>query len=113
MSQWWVVCLCAEWCGMCREYRATFETVARQHPGVRFAWVDVEDEDDIAGDLDVETFPTVLIAGEGRARFLGPVLPHPDMLARLLESLRAAGPAAPAVDAQAQGLYERLRARQG
>lgn len=111
MSPWWVVCLCAEWCGVCREYRSSFDAVARLHPGVRFAWIDVEDDDDLVGDLDVETFPTVLIAGEGQARFLAPVLPHADLLPRLLESLQKAAPTEVAPDAQAQALFDRLRAR--
>ena len=34
--QWWVVCLCAGWCGVCREYRSGFEALAQavQHSGV-------------------------------------------------------------------------------
>jgi thioredoxin 1 len=92
-----VVCLCAEWCGACREYRPLFEQVARAHPALRFAWVDIEDHADIADDFDVETFPTLLIAGEPGTRFLGPLLPHAETLTRLLGSLQPAQPAAPEV----------------
>ena len=60
-SQWWVVCLCAGWCGVCREYQPLFGALAVQHPGIRFQWVDVEDESDVVGDLDIETFPTLLM----------------------------------------------------
>lgn len=84
----WVVCLCAEWCGACREYRPLFEQVARAHPEFRFAWVDVEDHADIADDFDVETFPTMLVADAAGTRFLGPLLPHAETLARLLGALR-------------------------
>jgi len=111
-SGWWVVCLCAEWCGTCRDYRTAFEALAREHAGVRFVWVDIEDEADLAGDLDVETFPTLLIADGRSARFLGPLLPQAPVLARLLGSLRAghggmdAGP-------QAQAVFERVRAAHG
>ena len=87
----WVVCLCADWCGVCRDYRAVFEQVARTVPGggasTRFAWVDVEDHADLVGDLDVQTFPTVLIADAGGVRFLGPVTPQANVLLRLLESM--------------------------
>jgi thiol-disulfide isomerase/thioredoxin len=82
------VCLCAEWCGACREYRPLFEQVARTHPGFRFAWVDVEDQADIADDFDVETFPTMLIGNGAGTRFLGPLLPHAETLARLLGALQ-------------------------
>jgi thiol-disulfide isomerase/thioredoxin len=84
----WVVCLCAEWCGACREYRPLFEQVARAHPGFRFAWVDIEDHADIADDFDVETFPTLLIADAAGTRFLGPLLPHAETLTRLLGALQ-------------------------
>jgi thioredoxin 1 len=89
----WVVCLCAEWCGACREYRPLFEQVARAHPTLRFAWVDIEDHADLADDFDVETFPTILVAGEHGTRFLGPMLPHVETLARMLAVLPDAQPA--------------------
>jgi thiol-disulfide isomerase/thioredoxin len=55
----WVVCLCAEWCGTCRDYRPLLEQVARAHPQFRFGWVDIEDHAEIADAFDVETFPTL------------------------------------------------------
>ena len=106
---WWVVCLCAQWCGVCREYRGAFEALARDWPQLRFDWVDVEDEEDVVGDVDVETFPTILIADGVAARFLGTVLPQAQLLSRLLQSLQEdAG--APAAGAQAQALFERIEA---
>jgi thioredoxin-like negative regulator of GroEL len=93
----WVVCLCAQWCGACREYRPLFEQAARSHPRFRFAWVDIEDHADIADDFDVETFPTLLIAGAAGTHFLGPLLPHLETLARLLAALSPAQAAAPEV----------------
>lgn len=83
----WVVCLCADWCGVCREYRAVFEQVAAQHPQLRFAWLDVEDQASLVGDLDIETFPTLLVASAQGARFLGALTPHIHTLSRLLEAL--------------------------
>ncbi|RZI74405.1 MAG: thioredoxin [Variovorax sp.] len=94
----WVVCLCAEWCGACREYRPLFEQVARAHPSLRFAWVDIEDHADIADDFDVETFPTILVAGSDGTRFIGPLLPHAETLSRMLSALQPAGPNAREVD---------------
>ncbi len=79
------------------------------HPQVRFAWVDIEDEADTVGDVDIETFPTLLVAQDGRARFLGPVLPHAGQIGRLLESL-AADPRAGQLPGEAQYLLERLLA---
>lgn len=107
-SDWWVVCLCAAWCGVCRDWRAAFEQAAREHAGVRFAWVDIEDEADAMGDVDVETFPTVLIARGHEARFLGPIQPSAPGLARLLASLQEQAQPSPTLHAQAQALMRRL-----
>ncbi|MGI4778725.1 MAG: thioredoxin family protein [Janthinobacterium lividum] len=86
----WVVCLCAQWCGACREYRPLFAAVERAHPELRFAWVDIEDHADLADDFDVETFPTILVAGADGTRFIGPLLPHAETLSRMLSALQAA-----------------------
>ena len=54
-----VVCLCAQWCGSCREYRSTFEQVAEAFPDMRFLWVDIEDQADLVDPIEVENFPTL------------------------------------------------------
>ena len=107
-STWRVICLCADWCGTCREWRPALAAVARGHPEVPFAWVDIEDRADAVGDLDIETFPTLLIACGDRVRFFGPVLPHAGNIERLLATLRQdeqAGSSSP----EAQALLLRLR----
>jgi thioredoxin 1 len=104
----WVICLCAEWCGVCREWRKAFDAAAADHPGVRFAWVDVEDEADAMGDIDVETFPTLLVAARGRPMFFGPVLPSAAQLQRLLETVRDAGAVPTGVTREVGELFPRL-----
>ena len=111
---WWVICLCAGWCGVCREYRPLFEQLAAAHPETRFAWVDVEDEDALVGDLDVETFPTLLIADGRHARFLGPLVPQAGVLERLVVSLREqAQQGVPPLGAEASDLFDRVRTSRG
>ena len=83
----WVICLCADWCGLCRDYRQVLEQVAARYPGYRFAWLDIEDQADLVGDMDIETFPTLLVADEASVLFLGTLTPHADTLSRLLASL--------------------------
>jgi hypothetical protein len=84
--------------------------------GVRahWHWVDIEDEADLVGDLDVETFPTLVIADDTQVRFAGPVTPQRETLQRLLRATvlearpDAAWPAVePAVKAFAVGLRRR------
>lgn len=82
---WIVACLCAEWCGTCRDYRPVFDEAAARAPGARFAWIDVEDEPHVLGDLEIETFPTLLIANGEQVAFFGTVTPHAATLASLVE----------------------------
>jgi thiol-disulfide isomerase/thioredoxin len=111
--RWWAVCLCAQWCGTCRDYRPLFEELARAHPQVRFEWVDIEDESDLAGELDVETFPTLLLGRGATALFLGPLVPQAAVLVRLLGSLQAGAQGGPGVSEEAQAVFERVRTARG
>lgn len=83
-----VMCLCAQWCGVCRSYRAGFEALASQH-GASFHWIDIEDEADWADwpdSLEVENFPCLMIRRGETVLFFGPMLPQPALLERMLES---------------------------
>ncbi len=84
-----VACLCADWCGACREYKPLFDSLALKFPDVRFLWVDVEDEADLIDPIEVEDFPTILIAKELESDmtplFFGTVLPHIETLERLIQ----------------------------
>ncbi len=81
-----VICLCAEWCGTCREYRVAFDALAGAVHGAQFRWLDIENEAEALGDLDVENFPTLFIARGGSVLFYGTMLPHISHLERLLET---------------------------
>lgn len=107
---WLVACLCAAWCGTCNEYRATFERLAREHAGLRFVWVDIEDESDALApfDLDIENFPTVLVARGDELRFLGTLLPHAATLNRTIEAAQHAALVGMAVE-QAAALVACVR----
>ena len=80
-----IVCLCADWCGTCREYAHVFEALQQALPAHRYRWIDIEDEADALGDIDIETFPTLLVAHGGRVLFAGPVLPRLGDAQRLIE----------------------------
>lgn len=103
-----VVCLCADWCGVCREYRPVFDALSAAHPGVRFEWVDIEDQAELMEDVDVETFPTLLIADGGEPRFFGPVLPRAEALT---SALRSAESGSRVADPEIAALARRLRER--
>ncbi|MBC7435044.1 MAG: thioredoxin family protein [Bdellovibrionales bacterium] len=81
-----VVCLCAQWCGVCRDYRETFTQAAARFAPTQFIWVDIEDEADIVDSLDINDFPTLLVAVNYQPVFYGPLTPRPETLDRLLRS---------------------------
>lgn len=104
-----VACLCAAWCGSCRDYRATFEALqARFADDARFAWIDIEDESDALDDPDIENFPTLLLADAGGLRFLGTVTPHAATAERLVANALA-GDLPASDDPEARALAERVR----
>jgi thiol-disulfide isomerase/thioredoxin len=84
-----VVCLCAAWCGTCREYETGFRELEAQYPDVGFVWIDIEDENSGVEDWDVENFPTLLIQRDELVLFFGPMLPHLSILKQTLDTYRA------------------------
>ena len=90
-----VACLCAEWCLTCKAYRDTLAGVAAAHPEVAFAWVDIEDhadalESDGHEAPDIVNFPTLLVLRGSEPLFFGTVLPHANVVERMLEPTKLA-----------------------
>ena len=104
-----VACLCAQWCGTCRDYQALFDQLQTEFPQAQFLWVDIEDQADLVDPVEVENFPTLLVVADGQARFFGTLLPHIDTLRRILQTQLSAERAT-TVDAEAQALAQRLLA---
>jgi thioredoxin 1 len=107
---WWVACLCAAWCGVCRDFLPMFTAQAGANPHMRFAWVDVEDEDETMGEVDIETFPTLLVARDDEVLFLAPIPPLASQFTRLLARLQAQPQPDPGVGVEANALLRRLKA---
>lgn len=107
-----VACLCAQWCGVCGEYRARFVALQAKYPELHFLWIDVEDEADLLHPLDVENFPTLLLASGKEARFFGAITPQIDTLERLIRSQLQAPDATALTDPSLVDLVARIAARQ-
>jgi len=86
-----VVSLCAAWCDTCGEFRAGFERLAKAHPRATFVWLDIEDDAAIAGDIDVENFPTLAVFRNGLPTYFGVSLPHESTVLRLIDALVQSG----------------------
>lgn len=85
-GQWIIACLCAGWCDVCKQYRAGFDALAAEYPDHQFVWIDIEDQSDLLGDMDVENFPTILMQRGDTVAFYGTMMPEPRQVARLLEA---------------------------
>jgi thioredoxin 1 len=103
-----VVCLCADWCGACREYKPLFDALAFKFPNVQFLWLDVEDEADLIDPIEVENFPTILIAKAENPLFFGTVLPHIETLERLVQDKFGSSQAAILQSPELKNFVEKL-----
>lgn len=104
-----VVGLCAAWCDTCTEFRAAFDGIAASQPNSTFVWLDIEDDAEIAGDIDVDNFPTLAVFHHGRLLHFGVSLPQAPTVARLLAALTeesATAQAEPAVEALPRRLQQ-------
>lgn len=103
-----VMCLCAAWCGTCRDYAAVMDTLRAEFPALRFSWVDVEDQADLVDPVDIKDFPTLLITRDSQPVFFGVLRPQADALRRLIQSQMVDAPA-PVASAEALELAQRLQ----
>ncbi|WP_018410514.1 YbbN family protein [Methyloversatilis thermotolerans] len=86
-----IVCLCAEWCATCRDFRAICDGGAAILDGDRLLWMDIEEHDALLDSLDIEieNFPTLVIARRGEpVCFAGPVTPFAATVQRLSRTAR-------------------------
>jgi len=99
---------------VCREYAALFEQVAADFAGrADFMRLDIEDEADLLDPIEVESFPTVLIARGDRVLFFGTITPQPATLARLVERALAGSLPAPADAPEIDALARRIGVAHG
>lgn len=102
-----VACLCAAWCRVCEEYRPAIGRVAGEFPGHRFIDLDIEDHEALVDGLEIEQFPTFLMASGDEVRFFGPLPPQADALRRTVRAATAA--ACMATDAVQLAAWRRIR----
>ncbi len=54
----------APWCGPCRSFAPTFESVSEEHGDIVFAKVNTEEEQEIAAHFNIRSIPTLMIFRE-------------------------------------------------
>jgi thioredoxin 1 len=55
----------AAWCGPCRIFKPIFEAASERHPGVTFATVDTEAEQQLAAVFGIQSIPTLVVIRDG------------------------------------------------
>lgn len=115
-----IACLCAAWCRLCDDYGPVLEEVTSEllagGKSLHRHWIDIEDDAELVGDLDVETFPTLVIIGPDGVRFAGPLTPQADTLRRVLRATLGdalVDSRRPSLAPEIQAFAERLLARTG
>jgi thioredoxin 1 len=62
----------ASWCGPCRSFAPVFEAASEEHPEITFGKVDTEAEQHLAGALQIQSIPTLMIFRDGILLFSQP-----------------------------------------
>jgi thioredoxin 1 len=82
-----IMCLCAQWCVICREFEPQFQAMLAAQPQHHWRWIDIEDHDAVLSDIDIQNFPTIVILdSDDQLCFAGTIEPRMDMLQRLIRS---------------------------
>ena len=108
-----VVTLCAAWCDTCDEFRATLERLAAARPDTLFIWLDIEDDSELCGDIDVDNFPTLAIYRGARLLHYGVSLPQEGTVGRLIDAIARQADVDLKVPQAVRELPQRLRAVRG
>jgi thioredoxin len=79
----------APWCGPCRAFAPIYEAASEKHPGVVFAKVNTEEEQQLAASFNIRSIPTLMIFREQIILFSEPgSLPAPaldDVVGKIME----------------------------
>lgn len=51
----------ASWCGPCRSFAPTFEAASEKHPGIVFAKLNTEEQQEIAAAFNIRSIPTLMV----------------------------------------------------
>jgi thioredoxin len=81
---WW-----APWCGPCRSFAPTYEKVAEANPDLTFAKINTDEEQELAGALQIRSIPTLMIFRDKVLLFSQAGALPPSVLEDLVKKVRA------------------------
>jgi thioredoxin 1 len=79
----------AEWCGPCRQFAPVFEKASEKHGDVVFGKIDTEAQQELAGDVEIQAIPTLMLFRDGVLLFRQSGALPPAVLEQLLEQAKA------------------------
>ncbi len=78
----------AAWCGPCRMFGPIFDAASEKNPDIRFAKVDTEAQQQLAGSLQIQSIPTIMAFRDGVLLFSQPGALPAQALNQLIEAMR-------------------------
>ena len=78
----------AEWCGPCKMFGTIFEKAAEANTDIRFAKVDTENNQELAGGMGIQSIPTIMAFRDGVMLFSQPGAMPAASLDQLIDSIR-------------------------
>jgi thioredoxin len=78
----------ASWCGPCRMFAPIFEKASEGQPGIVFAKVDTESEQELAAAAHITSIPTLMAFKSGQLVFSQPGALPASALEQLIEAIQ-------------------------
>lgn len=79
----------APWCGPCRQFAPVFEALSEAHPGIMFAKINTEQQQEIAGHFQIRSIPTLMVFREQIVVFSQPGSLPPAGLESIIDKVAA------------------------
>jgi len=79
----------ASWCGPCKQFAPVFESMSATHPGIVFAKINTEEQQELAGHFQIRSIPTLMIFRQQIIVFSQPGALPPAGLESVIEKVAA------------------------
>jgi len=79
----------APWCGPCKQFAPVFESMSENHPDIVFAKVNTEEQQELAGNFQIRSIPTLMVFRQQIIVFAQPGALPPAALASVIEKVDA------------------------
>lgn len=78
----------ASWCGPCKQFAPVFEAASELHQDIVFGKVNTEEQQELAGEFQIRSIPTLMIFREQIGVFMQPGALPPQALEEVIGKVR-------------------------